>query len=81
MTDDSLPRIVLQADVQQIDETGYIWAFLDRAVDPDAVIPGAVIVAGDDEEPFRARVIDIVDGPGGRRIVHLDVVVDDGLSR
>lgn len=36
--------------------------------------PGALIVAGDPKEPFLARVVDIVDGPRGRSIVHLDVV-------
>ena len=42
--------------------------------EPERVRPGALIVAGDAAEPFLARVIDIVDGPGGRSIVHLDVV-------
>ena len=36
--------------------------------------PGAIIVAGDSVEPFLARVIDIVDGPGDDSIVHLDVL-------
>lgn len=36
--------------------------------------PGALIVAGDPIEPFLARVVDIIDGPNGRSIVHLDVV-------
>lgn len=58
----------------QVDATGYIWTFLDRAPDPAKVVPGEVIVAGDAEEPFSARVIDIVPGPGGRQIVHLDLV-------
>ncbi len=30
--------------------------------------------AGDADEPFLARVVDIIDGPGARSIVHLDVV-------
>jgi hypothetical protein len=33
-----------------------------------------LIVAGDAEEPFLARVVDIVSGPDGRQIVHIDVV-------
>jgi len=33
-----------------------------------------LLVAGDEEEPFTARVVDVVLGPGARRIVHLDVV-------
>jgi hypothetical protein len=31
-------------------------------------------MAGDEEEPFTARVVDVVEGPGGRQIVHLEVV-------
>jgi hypothetical protein len=69
------PRgVILPADVLQIDATGYVWTFLDRAAEPSRVVPGEVIAAGDDDEPFSARVVDIVDGPCGRQIVHLDVV-------
>jgi hypothetical protein len=32
------------------------------------------IMAGDEEEPFIARVVDIVEGPGWRQIIHVDVV-------
>ena len=60
--------------VQQIDDTGLVWAFLDEATEPDRVIVGALIVAGDSKEPFLARVADIVPGPKDRSIVHLDVV-------
>jgi hypothetical protein len=74
MSDESAVVVTLPADVQQIDQTGYVWAFLDAAEEPDRVQVGALIVAGDAEEPFLARVVDIVDGPGGRSIVHLDVV-------
>jgi hypothetical protein len=74
VSDESTVTVTLPADVQQLDATGYVWTFLDAATEPDRVRPGALIVAGDGEEPFLARVIDIVDGPGGRSIVHLDVV-------
>jgi hypothetical protein len=74
MTEHDAVSVTLPADVQQIDQTGYVWAFLDEATEPDRVRPGTLIVAGDAEEPFLARVVDIVDGPAGRRIVHLDVV-------
>ncbi len=66
--------ITLPADVQQIDDTGFVWSFLDEATEPERVQPGALIVAGDPVEPFLARVVDIVDGPNGRSIVHLDVL-------
>ncbi|MFT7473979.1 MAG: hypothetical protein ACI81L_000895 [Verrucomicrobiales bacterium] len=66
--------VTLPADVNQVDETGYVWAFLNDSAQPDRVSPGSIIVAGDSEEPFLARVIDVVDGPGGDSIVHLDVL-------
>jgi hypothetical protein len=74
VSDHSPVVVTLPADVQQIDQTGFVWAFLDEAAAPDRVIEGALIVAGDSEEPFLARVVDIVGGPAGRSIVHLDVV-------
>lgn len=67
-------RVTLPADVHQIDATGLVWTFLDEADEPARVVPGAVIVAGDPEEPFLARVVDTVPGNSGRVIVHLDVV-------
>lgn len=55
-------HVTLPADVNRMDETGYVWAFLDRSRVPDAVRPGAVVVAGDDDDPVVAEVIDIVEG-------------------
>ena len=66
--------VTLPADVNQVDETGYVWAFLSEAAEPSRVRPGAIIVAGDSVEPFLARVVDVVDGPSGESIVHLDVL-------
>ena len=74
MSGDGTVAITLPADVQQIDETGHVWAFLDEAASPDRVVAGAVIVVGDCEEPFLARVVDVVTDAHGRAIVHLDVV-------
>jgi hypothetical protein len=74
MSDTPSVRVTLRADVHQIDETGYVWVFFDRAAEPDRVRPGSLIVAGDEDEPFLARVVDIVDTRVGRPIVHLDVV-------
>jgi hypothetical protein len=67
-------RVTLPADVNQVDDTGHVWAFLDTAPDVERVVVNSVIVAGDHTEPFLARVVEIVDGPSRRRIVHLDVV-------
>jgi hypothetical protein len=74
MSDTPSVRVALRADVHQIDETGYVWAFFDRAAEPDRVRAGSLIVAGDEDEPFLARVVDIVDTGVGRQVVHLDVV-------
>ena len=66
--------VTLPADVNQVDHTGFVWAFLGDAREPERVKPGAIIVAGDSVEPFLARVVDIVEGPGNDSIVHLDVL-------
>lgn len=67
-------RVTLPADVHQIDATGFVWTFLDEVDDPARVSVGWVIVAGDGDDPFLARVIDIIEGNSGRRIVHLEVI-------
>lgn len=66
--------VTLPADVNQVDHTGFVWAFLGDAREPERVKPGAIIVAGDPVEPFLARVVDIVEGPDDDSIVHLDVL-------
>jgi hypothetical protein len=63
----------IACDVQQVDETGYVWTFLDEARDPSVITTGAIVVAGDDDEPVFARVVDIV-GSGTDAKVHLDVL-------
>lgn len=67
-------RVTLPADVHQIDATGYVWTFLDEAEEPTRITVGGVIVAGDSDDPFLARVVDIVEGNSGRSIVHLEVL-------
>lgn len=66
--------VTLPADLNQVDETGHVWAFRDDAADPERVRLGSLIVAGDPVEPCLAVVVDIVPGLGGREIVHLDIV-------
>ena len=60
----------ITADLNDEDETGLVWTFLDEARDPSLVVPGAIVVAGDPEAPAVAEVVDLVDKPAGR-IVHL----------
>ena len=66
--------VALPADVHQIDETGMVWSLLEEADEPERVKVGNIIVAGDAEEPFLARVVDIVPGANATTIVHLEVV-------
>jgi hypothetical protein len=61
------------ADLNAEDQTGYVWAFLDEARDPSVIVPGALVVAGDEDAPAVAVVVDLVDHPDGT-IVHLDVL-------
>lgn len=65
--------IDIPADLNDEDETGLVWTFLDEARDQDLIRPGDVVVAGDDHSPATAQVVDIVDKPVGA-IVHLRVL-------
>ena len=44
----------------------YLWAFLDEAAHPAAVMEGALVVTGDEESLVVARVLRLEDRPGGR---------------
>lgn len=60
----------ITCDLSDEDETGYVWAPLAEATDPSLITPGAIVVAGDDDAPAVAEVVDIVDKPAGT-IAHL----------
>ena len=62
--------VEITADLNDEDETGFVWTFLHEAPDPSLVAPGAIVVAGDASAPAVAEVIDVVDKPAGK-IVHL----------
>lgn len=66
-------EVDIRADLQNEDETGYVWAYLDRADHPDRIVVDAVVIAGNGGGRCLATVVDIVDGPGGT-IVHLDLL-------
>lgn len=63
----------IRADLNAEDQTGYVWAFLDEARDPSLITPGALVVAGDEDAPAVAVVMDLVNHPNGI-IVHLDLL-------
>ena len=69
----------ITADLNDEDETGYVWTFLDEARNPDRIRPGALVVAGDEIAPAVCQVVDLVPANGGT-VVHLRLLpglVDD----
>lgn len=63
----------ITADLNAEDETGYVRTFFDEARDPALIVPGALVIAGDEDAPAVAVVIDVVPHPNGT-IVQLDVL-------
>lgn len=63
-------RVDITADLNDEDHTGHMWTFLNEARDPRQIIPGAIIIAGDDEAAAVCQVIDLVPAGDGT-IVHL----------
>jgi hypothetical protein len=42
-------RVDITADLNDEDETGYLWTFLDEARDPGQITPGALVLARDED--------------------------------
>jgi hypothetical protein len=63
----------ITCDLMDVDETGYVWAFLREARDPSFIEPGTIVVAGDPDAPAVAEVVDVMDKPAGP-VVHLRVL-------
>jgi hypothetical protein len=72
-------QIDIPCDVQQIDDTGFVWTFLHEARDPSLILEGAIVVAADEVDPVVARVVDLVPS-GASTIVHLEVLPGDPLD-
>lgn len=66
-------RVDIAADLNDEDETGYVWTLLAEAADPRQVKPGAIVIAGDEDTAAVCRVIDLVP-VGNETIVHLDLL-------
>ena len=60
----------ITCDLMDEDESGYVWTFLREARDPNLIEPGAIVVAGDEDAPAVAEVVEIIDKPAGQ-VVHL----------
>ena len=61
------------ADLNDEDQTGLLWTFLDEAPDPSLIVQGAIVVVGDEHAPAVAEVVDIVAKPTGS-VVHLRIL-------
>jgi tetrahydrodipicolinate N-succinyltransferase len=63
----------ITADLNDEDDTGFVWTFLDEARDPAVIAPGAIVVAGTPDAPAVAEVVDLVTKPAGT-VVHLRIL-------
>lgn len=63
----------ITADLNDEDETGLVWTFLDEARDPTVIVPGAIVVAGDADAPAIVEVVDVVSKEAGD-VVHLRIL-------
>ena len=66
-------RVDISADLNNEDETGLVSTFLDEALDPTLVRPGALVVAGSALTPAVCEVVDLVEKAAGT-IVHLRIL-------
>lgn len=55
------PQIELDliVDLNTMDDTGLPWAFLDDAIHPSRLVPGAYVIVGSGEVRAVAQVIDV----------------------
>jgi hypothetical protein len=68
-----MTKVDITADLNDEDETGFVWTFLDEARDPALIAPGAIVVAGTPDAPAVAEVVDLVTKAAGT-VVHLRVL-------
>ena len=71
--------IDIPADLNDEDETGFVWTFLDEACSPEIITSGAIVMTGDDDSPAIAQVVDLVVKATGT-VVHLRILpgtIDD----
>ncbi len=68
-----MTAVDITADLNDEDDTGYVWTFLDEARDPSVVVPGAIVVAGTPDAQAVAVVVDLVTKTAGT-VVHLRIL-------
>jgi hypothetical protein len=69
-----VPRIALRADLNAEDDEGRWWSLLRDAVEPAAIVPGAMVIAGSDRFWSVVR-IEQVDADG--QVLFVAVPPDD----
>jgi hypothetical protein len=62
MSDESEMQIDLTVDLNNEDESGLPWTFLDEALNPSLIREGAWIVVGEGSARAVAQVVEIEDG-------------------
>ena len=63
----------ITADLNDEDDTGFVWTFLDEAREPGKITPGALVVAGDADAAAICQVVDLTPAGDGT-IVHLRIL-------
>jgi hypothetical protein len=58
----------ITCDLMDEDESGFVWTFLREARDARVIEPGGIVVAGDEDAPAVAEVVEIVDKPAGTMV-------------
>ena len=56
-----LRSVDLEADFNAREGDGYCWSVLLDARDPDLIVPGAIVVAGEPDTPALVDIIDLQD--------------------
>jgi hypothetical protein len=78
MTTAAQVQIDILCDIQQVDETGVVWTFLDEAR-PVADHRGAIVIAADKMDPVLARIVRLTLN-GSRTSVYLQILPGDPLD-
>ena len=68
-----MTHVDIAADLNSEDETGFVWTYLDEAVEPALIRAGEIVVAGTELTSAVCHVVDLLDKPTGT-IVHLRVL-------
>jgi hypothetical protein len=72
-------EIDIPCDVQDEDELGMPYALLSEARDPSRIVPGAIVITADEEDPVFARVHSLTQ-QGDTTVVHLELLPGDPLE-